>query len=112
MNILPTQEQGKPHLELHHKHVSDFTGAIAGLASAIAVLFGLVAARFAPHGFGRFEVALHLHRQPLLVRLSPLVAALAALIAAAAGLVRFYSWCREHRELARDAREAKGASDF
>lgn len=113
MNILPTPLDEKlHHVQLHHKHVSDFSGAIAGLASAIALLFGLIAARFAPHGFGRIAVAVHLHRLPLIVRLAPAVAAVAAVIAAAAGLIRFYSWCREHREAARHARGTTGASDF
>jgi hypothetical protein len=113
MNILPTHLSGKlSHVQLHHRHVSDFTGAIAGLASTIAVVFGLVAARFAPHGIGKFAVALHLHQQPLIVRLSPIVATGAALIAAAAGLIRFYSWCRERREVLRRGAGDNRASDF
>lgn len=82
---------------LHHKSVIDSTGAFAGLASAISVLFGLIAARFGPHGFGRIAVALHVHKQPLLVRLAPLVAAIALALATAAGLLRFYAWWRERR---------------
>jgi hypothetical protein len=99
MNILPTHLNGKlHHVQIHHRGISDFTGAIAGLASAVAVVFGLIAARFAPHGFVRFAVLVHLHRLPLVVRLSSLAASLAAVIAAAAGLARFYSWWRERRE--------------
>ncbi len=82
---------------LHHKSILDSTGAVAGLASAVSVIFGALAARFSPHGFGRVAVALHVHKQPLLVRISPFIAAIALVLATAAGLLRFYAWCRERR---------------
>ena len=111
MSIQPTQLDHKLHdVQFHHKVWSDVTGAVAGLASAVAVVFGWVAAYFAPHGFGHIAVALHLHRAPLIVRLAPVVAAIAAVIATAAGLLRFYSWYREGRENARNA--ARTSSDF
>jgi Zn-dependent protease with chaperone function len=111
MNIQPTQLDAKlHHVQFHHRAWSDVTGAVAGLASAIAVVFGWVAAYFAPHGVRGFAVALHLHRAPLIVRLAPLVAGIAALIATTAGLLRFYSWWRERREDARSA--VRTTSDF
>jgi hypothetical protein len=111
MNIQPTQLDGRlHHVQFHHKAWSDVTGAIAGLASAVAVVFGWVAAYFAPHGFKGFVVALHLHRAPLIVRLAPFVAGVAALIATTAGLLRFYSWWRERRDDTRTA--IRTTSDF
>ena len=82
---------------LHHKNFIDSTGAVAGLASAVSVIFGVLAAHFSPHGFGRIAVALHVHKAPLLLRLAPFIAALALALATAAGLLRFYAWCRERR---------------
>jgi len=111
MNIPSTQLDGKlHHLPLHHKAWSDVTGAIAGLASAVAVVFGWVAAHFAPHGFRGLAVALHLHRAPLIVRLSPIVAGVAVLIASAAGLLRFYSFLRDRRDNTRSS--VRTSSDF
>jgi hypothetical protein len=82
---------------LHHKSFIDSTGAFAGLATAVSVIFGLLAAHFSPHGFGRLAVALHFHRAPLLLRLAPFIAAIALALATAAGFLRFYAWCRERR---------------
>jgi hypothetical protein len=111
MNIQHTQLDGKlHHTQFHHKAWSDVTGAVAGLGSAVAVVFGWVAAYFTPHGFRGLAVALHLHRAPLIVRLAPLVAAIAAVVATAAGLLRFYSWWRERRDDLRSA--ARTSSDF
>jgi hypothetical protein len=83
---------------LHHKRLSNSTGAIAGFASAISVIVGTFAALFAPHGWLRVGVALHMHRQPLIIRLAPYIAAIAITIATVAGLLRFYSWLRERAE--------------
>jgi hypothetical protein len=107
MNTLPAQLQDMlhhvrlfhKHVRVFHKNVSDFTGVIAGLASAIAVLFGLVAAHYGPHGFGKLTVMMHLHRAPLIVRLSPIVTGIAIFIATVSALLRFYSWCRDHLHL-------------
>lgn len=83
---------------LHHKRLSNSTGAVAGFASAISVIVGSIAALFAPHGWMRVGVALHMHRQPLIIRLTPYIAAIAIAIATFAGLLRFYSWLRERAE--------------
>ncbi|HXA91850.1 MAG TPA: hypothetical protein VNU73_01285 [Steroidobacteraceae bacterium] len=83
---------------LHHKKVARFIGAAAGLTSALSVLVGVLAARWAPHGWSRFAVALHLYRQPFIVRVASVVAAIAVTVAAAAGIVSFYSWCVESRD--------------
>jgi hypothetical protein len=70
------------------------------------VLFGLLAAHYAPRGLGRFAVALHLHRQPLLVRMAPLIAGVAVALVTTASLIRFYSWWRQRRG-EREEREPK-----
>ncbi|HEY6482675.1 MAG TPA: hypothetical protein VIY54_04035 [Steroidobacteraceae bacterium] len=80
---------------LHHKRLSDSTGAIAGLASGVSVLCGLIAAHYAPRGVHRLAVFVHLGKQPLLVKLAPLVAGVAVAFAMAAGLIHFYSWCKD-----------------
>jgi hypothetical protein len=94
MSLLPE------HLakNLHHRRLSSSTGAIASLASGVSVLFGLLAAHFTPRGLGRLSVALHLHRQPLIVRMAPIIAGAAVAIVTAASLLRFYSWWKERDE--------------
>ncbi len=82
-----------------HRRIARGIGAIAGLTSALSLAVGVLAAHFAPSGWHRLSVALHLSRQPLIVRLAPMLAASAVVIAAAAGLVSFYSWCMERPEL-------------
>lgn len=86
---------------LHHKRLSNSTGAIAGLAGGVSVMVGAVAAHYAPRGLARFKVALHLAHQPLIVKFAPLVAGIAVTLATAAGLVRFYSWCKEREDQSR-----------
>jgi hypothetical protein len=83
---------------LQPKRLSNSTAALAGLASAISVFVGVLAARAAPHGWLRLASALHLHRQPLIVKLAPMVAGVAVTIATLAGLIKFYSWCLEREE--------------
>jgi len=83
---------------LHHKRVTRFVVAAAGLTSAVSVIIGFIAARWTPHGWSKVAVTLHLSHQPLIVRLAALVAAISAAVAAAAGIVSFYSWCLESRE--------------
>ena len=85
---------------LEHKRLSNSTAAIAGLASAVSVLVGVIAAHFAPHGWLRIASALHLHRQPMVVKLAPIATGVAVTIATAAGLIKFYSWCVEREEAA------------
>jgi hypothetical protein len=77
---------------LHHRRLGDSTGAIAGLASGISVLVGLVAAHFAPHGFSRLAMALHLTRKPLILQLAPMIAGVAVAFATASGILKFYTW--------------------
>jgi hypothetical protein len=71
---------------LQPKRLSNSTAALAGLAGAISVFVGILAARAAPHGWLRLASALHLHKQPLIVKLAPIVAGVAITIATAAGL--------------------------
>ena len=85
---------------LEHKRLSNSTAAIAGLASAVSVLVGVIAAHFAPHGWLRIASALHLHRQPMIVKLAQIATGIAVTIATAAGLIKFYSWCIEREETA------------
>jgi hypothetical protein len=91
---------------LQPKRLTNSTAALAGLASAVSVFVGVLAARAAPHGWLRIASALHLHRQPLIIKLAPLVAGVAITIATAAGLFKFYSWCLE-----RDPEETAAESD-
>jgi hypothetical protein len=58
---------------LQPKRLSNSTAALAGLASAVSVFVGVLAARAAPHGWFRIASALHLHRQPMIVKLGPLL---------------------------------------
>jgi hypothetical protein len=99
---------------LEHKRLSNSTAAVAGLATAVSVLVGAIAAHFAPHGWLRIASALHLHRQPMIVRMAPLVAGVAAGLATAASLVKFYSWCieREESSSAQHPREPVGSPDL
>jgi ABC-type spermidine/putrescine transport system permease subunit II len=84
---------------LQPKRLSNSTAALAGLASAVSVFVGILAARAAPHGWLRIATALHLHhRQPLIVKLAPVVTGIAVTLATAAGLVKFYLWCVEREE--------------
>jgi hypothetical protein len=83
---------------LEHKKLSNSTAAVAGLATAVSVLVGAVAAHYAPHGWLRIASALHLHRQPMIVKIAPIVAGIAAGLGTAASLIKFYSWCLEREE--------------
>jgi hypothetical protein len=72
------------------------TGAIAGLACALSVVMGAVAARVAPHGLRGIAVSLHLARQPLIVKFAAGIASLAVVAAALSGALHFYIWWQEH----------------
>jgi hypothetical protein len=85
-------------LKLHHKTIGRSTAAIAGLAGALSVFIGVLAAHFAPHGLSRLRVALHFGHAPLIVKLAPIVTGVAVSLGAAAGLLSFYSWCVERAE--------------
>ena len=93
---------------LQPKRLSNSTAALAGLASAVSVFVGILAARAAPHGWLRIASALHLvHRQPLIVKLAPVVTGVAVTLATAAGLVKFYLWCIEREEQEEAAENAE-----
>jgi hypothetical protein len=83
---------------LHYKRLGRSTGALAGLASAVSVFVGLLAARAAPHGFAKISVALHFAKPPLIVKLAPLFTGVAVAIATAAGLLSFVVWIVEREE--------------
>jgi hypothetical protein len=90
----------RPYLTkpLQPKRLGNSTAALAGLASAISVFVGVLAARAAPHGWSRISTALHLAKKPLIVKFAPIVAGVAITLATAAGLVKFYLWCMEKEE--------------
>jgi hypothetical protein len=83
---------------LHHKRLSNSTSAVAGLATGISVVVGLIAAHFAPKGVFKVRVALHLAKTPLIVKLAPVLTGVAVAVATAAGLIKFYSWCKERED--------------
>jgi hypothetical protein len=83
---------------LHSKKMHRSAGAIAGLASALSVMVGLLAAYATPHGLGRVEMALHMTKKPFIVRLAPIITGVSVGIAAAAGLLGFYLWLIEQRQ--------------
>jgi hypothetical protein len=87
----------RPYLTkpLQPKRLGNSTAALAGLASAISVFVGVLAARAAPHGWSRISTALHFAKKPLIVKFAPIVAGIAITLATAAGLVKFYLWCVE-----------------
>jgi hypothetical protein len=96
---------------LQPRRLSNSTAALAGLASALSVFVGVLAAGAAPHGWLRVASAMHLHRQPLIVKLAPVVAGVAVTLATAAALIKFYLWCVEREEeAAEDAERGKGSS--
>jgi hypothetical protein len=86
---------------MRYKRFSESTGALAGLASAIAVIVGYVAARVTPKGLAKLTMAMHLTRPPLVLRIAPVLTGIAVALATAAGLFHFYTWWVE-----RDARPA------
>jgi hypothetical protein len=83
---------------LHHKRLGDSTGAIAGLASGLSVLAGLIAAHFAPRGFRHVAMTLHLAKPPLILKLAPFIAGVAVAFATASGLLKFYTWYHKTHE--------------
>ena len=83
---------------LHHKNLARSIGAIASLTGAVSVLVGVVAQHYAPHGWGRVAMALHMTKKPLLMQLAPYIAGFAVAAATAAGILSFYSWYREGQE--------------
>ena len=67
-------------------------GAIAGFASAVSVLVGVLAGYATPKGWGRVAMALHITKKPFIVKLLPVITGVSVAIATAAGLLGFYLW--------------------
>ena len=80
---------------LHPKRLSKTLAAIAGFASALSVIVGMIAARMAPHGFARLSVALHLSKQPFIMQLAAGIAGIAVAAATISGLLHFWTWWQE-----------------
>jgi len=80
---------------LRNPRIHRSTGAIAGLASAVSVMVGLLAGYATPRGWGRLSMALHITKKPLIMKLAPMVTGVAVAIATAAGLLGFYLWLVE-----------------
>ncbi len=80
---------------MRHKQLSESTGVLAGLASAIAVIFGYLAARATPKGLAKLSMAMHLTRPPLIARIAPVLTGIAVALATVASLYRFYTWWME-----------------
>jgi hypothetical protein len=91
---------------LSHKKLGKSVGALAGLASAVSVFVGTLAARSSPKGFAKLSVALHFSKTPLIVKLAPICAGVAVSIATAAGLLGFYTWLVEREESGAEPEEA------
>ena len=90
----------------NYKKLAEAMGVIAGLASALSVAVGLLAARMAPHGLRRLTLALHLSKQPMMMKLAALIAGIAVAAATAAGVLRFCSWCGQQRRANIDSSDA------
>jgi len=80
---------------LQSKKVHRSAGAIAGFASAMSVLVGLLAAYATPKGWGRVSMVLHLTKRPFIMKLAPMITGVAVAIATAAGMLGFYLWVVE-----------------
>jgi len=83
-------------------NVHKSAGAIAGLASALSVIVGMLAAYATPKGWGRVSMALHITKKPFIVKLAPLLTGASVAIATAAGLLGFYLWITERDSGATD----------
>jgi CBS domain containing-hemolysin-like protein len=84
-------------MTIHHRHLSTTSGAVAAAASIISGLVGVIAKSASAHGLHRFAVAIHVAREPMLVRIAPIIAGFAVIAGAIAGLLRLYTWSREAR---------------
>jgi hypothetical protein len=83
---------------MQHQRLSESTGVLAGLATAISVIVGYLAGRATPSGLAKLTTALHLTRPPLIVRIAPYLTGFAIALATAASLFRFYSWWVSRRK--------------
>ncbi|MGO8854758.1 MAG: hypothetical protein ACLQO1_03475 [Steroidobacteraceae bacterium] len=93
---------------LQSKKVHRSAGAIAGFASAVSVLVGMLAAYATPKGWGRVTMALHITQKPFIMKLAPMITGVAVAIATAAGLLGFYLWIVERSD---DPPEGKSDGD-
>ena len=82
----------------HGKKLHRSAGAVAGFASAMSVLVGLLAGYATPRGWGRVSMALHMTKKPFILKLAPLITGTAVALATAAGLLGFYFWLTERPE--------------
>jgi hypothetical protein len=82
---------------LKNKKVHKSAGAIAGLASALSVIVGTLAAYATPKGWGRVTMALHVTKKPLIVKLAPLLTGVSVTLATAVGLLGFYLWVSDRQ---------------
>jgi hypothetical protein len=92
--------------KLHPKRLDPSIGAIAGFASAVSVIVGVLAQNAMGHGWHKMLITMHLAKKPMIVSLAPVFTGIAVGIATAAALIRFYNWTREPRA----QHEARGPS--
>jgi ABC-type spermidine/putrescine transport system permease subunit II len=83
---------------LQSKRIHRSAGAIAGFASAMSVLVGMLAAYATPRGWGRVSMVLHITKKPFIMKLAPMITGVAVAIATAAGLLGFYLWVVERSD--------------
>jgi hypothetical protein len=76
------------------KTVHRSVGALAGFASAMSALVGMLAAYATPKGWGRVSMALHITKKPFILKMVPFITGVSVAIATAAGLLGFYLWIR------------------
>ena len=77
---------------LQNKKTHRSAGAIAGFASALSVLVGMLVGYATPKGWGRVSMALHMTRKPFILKVAPVITGVAVALATAAGLLGFYLW--------------------
>ena len=83
----------------HGKRIHRSAGAIAGFASALSVLVGVLAGYATPKGWGRVSMALHLTKKPLIMKLAPILTGVSVAVATLAGLLGFYLWVVERPKI-------------
>ena len=83
---------------IQSKKLHRSAGAVAGFASAMSVLVGLLAGYATPRGWGRVSMALHMTKKPFILKLAPFITGTAVALATAAGLLGFYLWLTERPE--------------
>ena len=94
-----------------HQRWSNTSGVIAGFVGAVSLLSGVVASRFAPHGWHRVAVVLLVEQQPFIMKLEPVIGGIALALAIAAALLRFTSWCLEREHGAAETADDAGTTE-